>query len=177
MLEVGKRYENPATGTAIQIVERTPEHMSFERTYAPNSGRADPHYHLDFTQTWEAVQGRGEIEVDGATRELVAPSRIELDRGTPHRDPYLAGQGELIVRGTFAPCTDFIEGYAAAWAHHLTEGTTNDQDEMPLLQILAIARAANGQSYRAGVPRALQRATLPLVAAIARLRGYRTSYD
>jgi mannose-6-phosphate isomerase-like protein (cupin superfamily) len=176
VLEVGKRHENHATGTAIQIVERTPEHMSFERTYAPETGRADPHYHLDFTQTWEAVQGRGEIEVDGEAREFVAPTRIDVEPGTPHRDPYLPGQGELVVRGTFTPCTDFIEAYAEAWAHHLVEGTTNDQDEMPLLQIFAIARATDGQSYRAGVPEAIQRATLPLVAAVARLRGYRASY-
>jgi hypothetical protein len=177
MLEVGTRYENPATGTAIQIVERTLEHMSFERTFAPSTGRADPHYHLDFTQTWEAVQGRGEIEVDGEPREFIAPTRIDIEPGTPHRDPYLAGHGEFVVRGTFTPCTDFIEAYAEAWAHHMREGTVNDQDEMPLMQILAIAKETDGQSYRAGIPRGLQRASLPLVSAIARLRGYRASYD
>ena len=176
MLEVGKTYENPATGTSIEIVERTPGSMTFERTYAPNTGRADPHYHLDFTQTWEAVQGEGEIEVDGETRPLKASDRLDIEPGTPHRDPFLSGEGKFVVRGTFTPCNDFIEGYAEAWAHHLAEGTANGQDEIPLLQILAIARETDGQSYRAGIPRAIQRASLPLVAAIARLRGYRSSY-
>jgi mannose-6-phosphate isomerase-like protein (cupin superfamily) len=177
VLPVGKRYENPATGTAIQIVERTPESMSFERIYAPETGRADPHYHLDFTQTWEAVQGEGEIEVDGEPRVFSAPERVVLEPGTPHRDPYQPGRGEFVVRGTFTPCLEFVEGYAEAWAHHLAEGTVNDQDEMPLMQILAIARATNGESYRAGIPRGIQKATLPLIAAVARLRGFKTSYE
>ena len=176
MLEVGKRYENPDTGTAIQIVDRTPDHMTFEREYAPNTGKADPHYHLDFIQTWEAVKGQGEIEVDGGVRPIAASGRVDIEPGTPHRDPYLPGDGELVVRGTFTPCNEFIEGYAAAWAHHLTNGTANRQDEIPLLQILAIAKATNGQSYTARIPRGLQKAGLPLAAAIARLRGYRASY-
>ena len=57
--------------------------------------------------------------------------------------------------------------------HHLREGTVNEQDEMPLLQILALAADTDGQSYRAGIPVAMQRASLPLVKRIARLRGYR----
>jgi mannose-6-phosphate isomerase-like protein (cupin superfamily) len=176
VLAVGSRYESARSGGSIQIVERTPESMSFERTYAPETGRADPHYHLDFVQTWEAVRGSGMIEVRGEEREFTAPDSVRLEIDTPHRDPWNPSDGEFVVRGTFEPCTVFIEAYAEAWAHHMAEGTVNDQDEMPLMQILAIARATDGQSYRAGVPRSIQRATLPLVSAIARLRGYRTSY-
>jgi mannose-6-phosphate isomerase-like protein (cupin superfamily) len=177
VLEVGKRYTSSRTGGSIAIVKRTPETMSFERRYKPNTGKADPHYHLDFTQTWEAVQGEGAIEVDGEVRDFTAGDRVSIEPGTAHRDPFNPGDGEFVARGTFDPDTDFIEAYAAAWAHHLTEGSANDQDEMPLMQILAIAKETDGQSYRAGVPRAVQRAGLPLIAAIARLRGYRTSYE
>lgn len=176
MLEVGKRHQSTRTAGWIQIVERTPESMSFERAYAPGTGKADPHYHLDFTQTWEAVRGDGEIEVEGERREFSAGDRVRIEPGTPHRDPSNPGGAELVARGTFEPSTEFIEAYAEAWAHHMREGTVNDQDEMPLLQILSIARATGADSYRAGVPRALQRAGLPLAAAIARLRGYRASY-
>jgi mannose-6-phosphate isomerase-like protein (cupin superfamily) len=151
--------------------------MSFERAFAPDTGRADPHYHLDFTQTWEAVQGEGMIEVEGSERRFAAGDRVSLSPGTPHRDPWNPGDGGLEARATFDPTTPFIEAYAEAWVHHFRENTSNDQDEMPLLQILAIAKETDGKSYRDGVPRALQRASLPLVAAIARLRGYRTRYE
>ena len=53
----------------------------------------------------------------------------------------------------------------------------DDQDQMPLLQILQIADATHAQSYRSGIPIALQKASLPLASRIAGLRGYRASYD
>jgi hypothetical protein len=176
MLEVGRRHSSEQ-GSWIAIAERSGGRMSFEREYAPRTGRADPHYHLDFTQTWEALSGAGEIEVDGEARELRAGDRIVLEPGTAHRDPYLPGDGEFHVRGSFDPDTDFIEGYAEAWAHHMSEGTVNEQDEMPLTQILVIARATDGQSYTSRLPRGLQKASLPLVAAFGRLRGFKPSYD
>lgn len=177
MLEVGKRYENPRTGTWIQIVERAPDLLRFERLFKPNTGKADPHFHQDFTQTWEAIQGEGEIEVEGEPRTFSAGDRVALTPNTPHRDPYNPGDGDFIARATFEPVPEFIEAFGSALGHHLEQDTTNDQDDIPLLQILMIARATDGRSYRAGVPVALQRAGLPLVAAIGRLRGYRASYD
>ena len=176
MLSVGEPYVSKR-GTRLEITKRDGPLMSFERRYAPDTGRADPHYHLDFTQTWEALEGEGMIEVDGDQRPFVKGHRIPLEPGTRHRDPWNPGDGRLVVRGTFDPSTAFIEGYAEAWAHHMADGTTNRQDEMPLMQILVIAKETGGKSYRAGVPRALQALTLPLVAAIARMRGYRAPYD
>jgi mannose-6-phosphate isomerase-like protein (cupin superfamily) len=175
VLEVGQRYRSER-GSWIQITDRSGDRMSFERHYAPRTGRADPHYHLDFTQTWETLSGAGEIEIDGKVRELRAGDRIVLEPGTPHRDPYLRGEGEFHVRGSFDPDTEFIEHYAEAWAHHMREGTVNDQDEIPLLQILVIARATDARSYTTRVPKLIQQVTLPLTAALARLRGYKLSY-
>ena len=175
MLEVGQRYETPKGGW-IQITRRTPEQMAFERLLKPSSGKADPHLHQDFVQTWECVSGRGVMEVDGERRKLNAGDRVELPLDMPHRDPF-TDEEEMVVRATFDPDTEFIEAYASAWVHHMREGTVNDQDEMPLLQILAIAADTDGRSYRAGIPISLQKASLPLVKRIAALRGYRASYD
>ena len=177
MLPVGTRYESARTGSSIEIVDRSEGRMIFERLYKPGTGRADPHLHLDFVQTWEGVEGEGMIEVEGEEREFRAGDRVELPLDTPHRDPYNPGGGDLRARGVFEPGTEFVERYAKAWAHHFREGTANSQDEMPLMQILLIAKETDGRSYRAGVPVGLQRATLPLVAALGRLRGYRASYD
>ena len=151
--------------------------MSIERTYAPRSGHADPHYHLDLTQTWECLEGEGLVEVDGDEQRFASGDRVVLSPGTPHRDPWLPREGTLRVRGSFDPNNPFIEAYTAALAHHLTEGTANRQDDQPLLQIFAIIKETDGQSFRAGIPRAVQLASLPLVRLIARLRGYRATYD
>lgn len=176
MLPVGEAYVSER-GSQIEITDRDGPLMKFERRYAPDTGRADPHYHLDFTQTWEALEGEGMIEVDGEQRPFVRGDRATLDPGTRHRDPWNPGDGHLSVRASFDPSTAFIEGYAEAWAHHMAKGTVNQQDEMPLMQILLIAKETGGKSYRAGVPKALQDLSLPLVAAIARMRGFRATYD
>ena len=176
MVPVGKRYTNAENGGWFQIAKRTPEQLVFERLIKPGKGRADPHLHLDFVQTWECVTGSGAMEVEGERRELKAGDRVVLHLNTAHRDPF-TGEDEMVIRGIFEPITDFLETFADALAHHSENGTLNDQDEMPLLQILQIAHATGAQSYRAGVPVRLQRAGLPLVSRIARLRGYRASYD
>lgn len=48
---------------------------------------------------------------------------------------------------------------------------------MPLLQIFVTSRATNGRSWAGSPPIPVQKASLPLLAAIGRLRGYRPSYD
>jgi hypothetical protein len=176
VLEVGKRYTSER-GTWIELTDRSGGRLSFERSYAPRTGKADPHYHLDFTKTWEALSGAGEIEVDAELRELRAGDRVILEPGTPHRDPYLPGEGAFHVRGRFDPNTPFIDAYAEAWAHHMREGTVNDQDEMPLMQILVIIRATGAESYTSRLPRAVQKAMVPLIASVGRLRGFKPKYD
>jgi mannose-6-phosphate isomerase-like protein (cupin superfamily) len=177
VLEIGKRYASPDGGTWIEIVERDGTTMKFERSFAPGTGRADPHLHEDLTQTWEALSGEGMIEVDDVEREFRTGDRVAVSPGMRHRDPWNVSGAELHVRGTFDPNNDFIEAYAEAYAHHLTEGSLNDQAELPLLQILVIAKATNGRSYGGSPPVAIQKAVLPLAAAFGRLRGYKPSYD
>jgi mannose-6-phosphate isomerase-like protein (cupin superfamily) len=177
VLEVGKRYTSPRTGTWVEIAERDGPNMKIERSFAPGTGRVDPHLHEDFAQTWEALSGEGMIEIDGAERPLRTGDRVVIEPGTRHRDPWNPGPGELHTRGTFEPDNDFVEAYASAYAHMLTEGGLNDQDELPLLQVLVIARATDSRSYGGSPPIAIQKAALPLAAAIGRLRGYKPSYD
>jgi mannose-6-phosphate isomerase-like protein (cupin superfamily) len=176
VLELRKRYTSPETGTWIEIVEREGDTMKFERSFAPRTGRADPHLHEDLTQTWEALSGEGMIEVDGEERAFRAGDRVALTPGLKHRDPWNSGGSELHVRATFDPDTAFIEAYGSAYAHLLVTGGLNDQEELPLLQILVISKAMDGRSYGASPPVAIQKASLPLLAAFGRLRGYRASY-
>jgi quercetin dioxygenase-like cupin family protein len=178
VLEVRKRYASPQSGSWIEIAERSGPVMKFERSFATATGRTDPHLHEDLTQTWEVLSGEGRIEVEGTERQFRTGDRVAIEPGTRHRDPWNpSGGGELHVRGTFDPDNDFIERYAEAYAHLLTEGRLNDQEELPLLQILVIAQATKGRSYGASPPIAVQKATLPLLAAFGRLRGYKPSYD
>jgi mannose-6-phosphate isomerase-like protein (cupin superfamily) len=177
VLEVGKRYTSPRTGTWVEITERVGGDMKFERSFAPGTGRTDPHLHEDLTQTWEALSGDGMIEVEGAERQFRTGDRVAIEPGTRHRDPWNTGSAALHVRGIFEPTNDFIETYAEAYAHLLTEGGLNDQEELPLLQVIVMTKATDGRSYGGSPSVAIQKAALPLLAAIGRLRGYKPRYD
>jgi mannose-6-phosphate isomerase-like protein (cupin superfamily) len=177
VLEVGKRYTSPRTGTWLEVVERADGNMKFERSFASGTGRTDAHLHEDLTQTWDALSGEGVIEIDGEEREFRTGDRVVIPPDTRHRDPWNPSSTELHIRGTFEPVVDFIEAYAEAYVHHLTESDRlNDQDELPLLQIFVTSQATNGRSWAASPPVVIQKASLPLMAALGRLRGYKASY-
>jgi mannose-6-phosphate isomerase-like protein (cupin superfamily) len=147
LLEVGKRYTSPQTGTWVEVVERAGGNMKFERSYAPGTGRTDPHLHEDLTQTWEALSGEGMIEVDGEERELRAGAPVTISPGTIQRDPWNPSSNELLhVRGLFEPVNDFIEAYA--------EACPPSHRERPA-QRSGRAAAAPGQRHRKGDERAL----------------------
>jgi mannose-6-phosphate isomerase-like protein (cupin superfamily) len=176
-IETGQTYENPNSGGTITVLESWRDNagarVRIERVLPPNTGKGAAHYHLDFMQTFEIVDGDAMIEVDGERLNLDSGESVEIPRGTAHQDVWNEGLDEATARLTIEPVPRFVEMYAETWLDSYARGETNDQDEMPLLQILVIARASDGQSFAAGPPRWLQNATLPLVAAIGRLRGYR----
>jgi quercetin dioxygenase-like cupin family protein len=177
VVETGKTYENPNSGGTITVLESWRDNdgarVVIEREMPPNTGRGAPHYHLDFAQKFEVLEGSAKVRVDGDELDLGSGESVEIPVGTPHQDPWNDGLDESTVRLTIAPVPRFVEMYAETWLDSYSRGKTNDQDEMSLLQILVIARASDGQSFAAGPPRWLQNATLPLIAAVGRLRGFK----
>jgi mannose-6-phosphate isomerase-like protein (cupin superfamily) len=176
VVKQGEAYANPRTGTRIEIQELGPERLVFVRRYPPATGKADPHVHLDFSQTWEVLSGTATLAIDGKIRRLTAGESVEAGTGEKHQDPYNETDGELSVRWRVEPVTDFVEGYLNAFAHGLARDELNDQDEFPMLQLFVILNATRARSYTTAVPIGVQKATLPLLAAVGRLRGYRPSY-
>jgi mannose-6-phosphate isomerase-like protein (cupin superfamily) len=176
-LKTGETFVNPNSGGKITIreswVDNENARVVIDRVFPPDTGHAEPHVHLDFHQAFEVIAGTGKIGVDGREREVGAGGRVELPIGTPHRDLFNEGPGDLIARLTIEPAPRFVEMYAETWMDLYSKGETNDQDEMPLLQILVLVQASDGRSFAAGPPRWLQSAMLPLVAALGRMRGYR----
>jgi len=177
MVKQSDVYANPRSGTRVEIRELSPQRLVFERRYPPTTGKADAHLHLDFTQVWEVVSGTATVAVDGETRRLGPGQSAEIQTGTKHQDPYNETGAELAVRWQIEPVTEFIEGFMNAYAYLLARDELNDQDEFPTLQLFVILSATKAQSYAANLPVGLQKATLPLLGAIGRLRGYQPRYS
>ena len=176
-IETGETFENPNSGGTITMLESWLDNggarVVIGRVLPPNTGRAGGHYHLDFKQSFEVVEGDAQIKVKREELDLRAGESVEIPPGARHEDMWNDGPDEATIRLTIEPVPRFVEMYAETWLDAYSKGKTNDQDEMPLIQILALVHASKGQSYGAGPPQWLQRALLPLAAVVARLRGYR----
>ena len=176
MLRTLDNFSSPS-GSGFTVVEGPADNdgarIVFDRVMPPGKGQADPHLHLDCDQHYEIQSGSATVEVEGTQRTLLAGERLDIARGTVHRDPYNASEAELRFRVKIEPCPPFIDAFGRALAEGYQTGELTDQDELPVLKILVLTRAFNGESYRGGMPVGLQRAMLPLLAVVGRLRGYR----
>jgi hypothetical protein len=177
MLAAGSSYENPNNGARLVVLEMTPQILLFERTYKPRTGRADPHLHLDFTQSWEVLSGRARYELDREDRDLGPGERAEIQMGQPHRDLYNPFDDDAGARFEIRPCNQFVETFFETLVWLFSRGKLDEQERFSQLQLFVILHDTKAQSYAAGLPIPLQKAALPLLAAIGRRRGYKPRYD
>lgn len=177
VIQAGEAFENPRTGTRLEVVESTPERVVFDRRYPPRTGRSDPHVHFDLIQIWEVLSGEGKVVIGGDSREASAGDLIEIARGMPHQDIHNPYGGDLVVRWTVSPVNDFVEAFADCYTHYLTRDMLSRQDEFTALQLFPILRATRAQSWITRLPIWLQRPLIPVGAWIGRLRGYRPRYE
>lgn len=176
MLECGDTFSSPS-GSGFTVIDGPADNgrarIVFDRVMPAAKGKADPHIHLDCDQHYEILSGSATIELSGGARTIAAGETIDVPRGTPHRDPYNNTTSEIRFRVTIEPCPPFIDAFARALAEGYQSGGLNAQDELPVLKILVLTRAFDGESIRAGLPVAIQKATLPAAAAFGRLLGQR----
>lgn len=178
VIQAGETFENPRSGTRMEVRESTPERVVFDRLYPPDTGRADAHVHFDLTQSWEVLSGEAKAVVDGETREVKPGEMVEIASGVPHQDIHNNPHGgDLTVRWTVAPVNEFVEAFADCYTHYLTRNKLNSQDEFRPLQLFPILHATRAQSWITQIPIWMQKPLIPVGAWTGRLRGYRSSYD
>ena len=173
MLTAGEVFENPRTGARLEVRAREPDRLEVERVYKPHTGKADPHVHLDFDQWFEVIDGAMSLTLDGQAREYGPGDSVHVPRGVPHVDAWNASDADLRVRARFEPLPEFVEGYTAALGAAMRNDDLNKQGEFRQLQLFTVLRAYHAQSYTSRLPIGLQKAAIPVLAAIGRMRGYR----
>ncbi len=171
MVELDRAYRHPRNGAEAIIRRNDPDGYVIEATLPPNIGRARAHVHLDFEQDFDVIEGVARLSIKGDEREASAGTTVHVPRGTRHVDPWNAGPDRLVFRNTIAPNPPFIPAYGETVIARLVDGRLSDAGELAPLHLAVVLHATGGQSYGPG-PIALQRALLPLLAAIGRRRGY-----
>ncbi len=172
MIELGKTYRHPRNGREVRVLRNDPEVYEMELTLPPGLGSARPHMHLDFEQMFTVVEGRAQASIGRETRTFAAGDEMQVPRGETHVDVWNPGPDPAVVRNRLWPNPPFIRAFAETVLTHLCDGRLSDRGELPALQMAVIQHETAGESFAAGVPVRLQRALLPVLAAVGRRRGY-----
>jgi mannose-6-phosphate isomerase-like protein (cupin superfamily) len=175
MLQTGDIIESPR-GTRVEILENSPERISFQRTFPPLTGgtKGKAHRHTATFETFEMVAGDASALVDGRERHLKPGDVLEIQLGSSHANPYTKDGDTATLVHSVAPRTRGVEVYFTSWLHWLEQGEADANDEPTTLQIAAIIReGGRAGTWTSRLPVFVQRIGLPILGLIAELRGIR----
>ena len=176
MLEVGARFTNPETGASLEVLGVPGRHeriLQLRRVIKPGTGKTARHVHMDFVERFVVEAGQARAELVGRPLELDPGEAFDVSPKRVHVNPYNGGSEDLVIRQAVEPARDFSLGYFETLADLITQGRTDQQGEVPLMAVLALAHHTRCQTFAAGLPRAAQRTLLaPLGACLVKLRGY-----
>jgi quercetin dioxygenase-like cupin family protein len=174
MLVGGEEWTSPDGRSVVRVVELSPERAVIERVLRPPSGKAGAHLHRDWLQSFEAVDGELSIQVGKEEPSLLAVGETaQVPRGVVHVDPWNESASTAVVRNTVSPVTPAVHVIFGTLGELLASGQLDTQDGFTLLQLAAVLRAGRADSWGAQPPIPVQRVVLPVLAAIARARGFR----
>ena len=180
MLTTGDSFSS-ARGSRFTIIEGPADNdgarLVWERVLPPDTGKDQPHIHADCDERFEVTSGTATMQAAGVTKTLGAGESIVFPRGTAHRNPYNASSSELAFRGEITPCPPLIDAFVRLLREQWQSGKANSQDQISMLDLLLLSHAYDGQTYGAGPPIWLQKATVPLGMMIARATGHRLPAD
>lgn len=106
-------------------------------------------------------------------RLLAVDETVQVPRGVVHVDPWNESADTAVMRHIISPVTPGVHVLFGTLGELLASGQLDSQDGFTLPQLAAVLRAGHADSWGAQPPNPVQRAALPLLAAIARARGLR----
>jgi quercetin dioxygenase-like cupin family protein len=167
------QLDNPVSKERFTIRARGPEAFVLEVRVPPDMIRPPAHLHRSQRESFEILHGQVTVQVGREQHVLGSGDRIAVAPATPHTW-WNSGDDEAVLLTTFRPpgqAQSFFETFCGMAA----EGRCNSRGSPPFLQIAASARWWD--MYLAGPPVTLQRALFAALGPLARLRGYRASYQ
>ncbi|MBA2694226.1 MAG: cupin domain-containing protein [Rubrobacter sp.] len=172
MANAGDIIENPLTGERITFLDRNRERMRI-RVELPAGAAGPPmHYHLAFTETFEAVEGSLDLLLVGGKK-----NRLTLKSGesahVPVKVPHTFSNGSdepVVFECEISPAREWEKSIRTAFGL-ARDGRTNKAGVPKNIWELALLYELS-ESYMTGMPLFLQRGVFGMLAGIARRKGY-----
>lgn len=150
--------------------------LSYARTLPPGAGKHGAHLHRDFEERWLVYSGRARYRKGRRTGTLEAGDTVTFERGMAHVDPYNDAEEPLELLSLMSPPTTFAYVYGRTLVQAVRDGKANRRQQLTPLHLMLVLRSTRAETFAAGPPILLQRlVAIPLVAALARLRGYQVA--
>ena len=133
------------------------------------------HLHPSIHERLRVVSGSVGISIDGVISIAELGKTIEIPPGVPHRF-WNAGIVEAKLLMDIRPANRF-EAFTRNMIGLAQDGKTNPKGMPNLLQLAVITREFDDVIQFLSPPRLLQSTLFPILAPIARMRGYKGSYS
>jgi hypothetical protein len=179
MAQPGQAIENPRTGERIifRVTQRASGGalVEFDHFLPPGPSTFAEHVQLNQEERFEIISGAARYRLSGAEGQAGPGEVVVVPPGAYHLNCWSAGPDELHLRHSFRPALnneDFFETLFAL----ARLGKTGPRGEVNLLQLAVIGRQIKSETFAAGLPVAVQRLGLPVLASLGRLLGYRARY-
>jgi len=172
-------YENPVTGErAVVRSKPSPNNgdlMVVDLYIRPGGAVVGEHVHPAIEERFLVLRGRVGFSLGSKKSEAVAGQSVLVPAGVVH-DWWNAGAEEALVRVEIRPGARFQAMVLNLFG--LAQDGKTDRKGMPnLLQLAMIAREFSDVVWFTRPPRVVQKAVFGLLVPLARLCGYRGSYD
>ena len=179
MVKRGDVFHNPITGERATIRlgtrETRGERMVVDLELRGAGFGSALHLHPSIHERLRVVSGSVGIFIDGAISIAELGKTIEIPPGVPHRF-WNAGIIEAKLMMDIRPANRF-EAFTRNMIGLAQDGKTGPKGMPNLLQLAVIAREFDDVIQFLSPPRFLQSALFPILAPIARMRGYKGSYS
>jgi quercetin dioxygenase-like cupin family protein len=179
MFRRGDVFDNPVTGERATILLGTRETKG-ERLVVElelrGAGFGSPlHLHPSIRERLTVVSGRVGLILHGATSIAEPGDMIEIPPGVPHRF-WNAGIYEARLTLDIRPAKRF-EPFIRNMIGLARDGKTDPTGMPNLLQLATTATEFADVIQFLSPPRSVQRVLFPILAILAKMRGYRGSYS
>ncbi len=174
-----KYISNTLTGQSYRFVRTARDTngklLEMESTFRPGSTEPPAHYHPHQTEDFTMLVGELTVRVEGQLINLRAGDTLRVPPNTVH-SMWNASDTLATVNWQVKPALE-TEFFFETITGLVNEGNVRPNGMPPLLQLTLIANHFSSVFRLAKPSYALQRAFFGIIAPIARLVGYRATYD
>lgn len=158
---------NPITNERFVRLPSPPDRLRIEVQAPPHMVRPPVHLHCHSAESFQILEGRAALLVDGTERVFRKGDALEIAAGTPHTW-WNSGDGLLRFVTEFRPAMRMQSFFETLCGLAM-------QGRKPNVLQIAVS-AAVWDTYLASPPVMVQRVLFAFLRPVARARGYRPSY-